>query len=129
MTDRSVPREVLAFGRYRIDPNEHLLSFEQHPVPLEPKVFDTLVALVEARGRLVSKEELLQQVWPDAFVDEGSLARNISTIRKAFGGGAETDRYIETIPKRGYRFVAPVVPSPTGQWSSAGMVRFLSRSP
>jgi DNA-binding winged helix-turn-helix (wHTH) protein/Tol biopolymer transport system component len=100
--------EILAFGPYRIDATQRLLLDEDHIVPLEPKVFDTLLALVRARGRLVTKEELLLQVWADTFVEEGSLTRNISTIRRVLGEGTGPTTYIETVPKRGYRFVAPI---------------------
>jgi Tol biopolymer transport system component/DNA-binding winged helix-turn-helix (wHTH) protein len=74
-------------------------------VPLTPKAFETLLALVERGGHIVEKEELLRLVWPDTFVEDASLAKNVSTLRKALGE-CETCRYIETIPKRGYRFVA-----------------------
>lgn len=77
-------------------------------IPLAPKVLETLLALVEHRGRILDKEVLLRQVWPDTFVEEVSLAKNISTLRKTLGEGVDGQRYIETIPKRGYRFVAPV---------------------
>jgi DNA-binding winged helix-turn-helix (wHTH) protein/Tol biopolymer transport system component len=97
-----------SFGPYRID-EDRVLYRGSDVVPLEPKVAGTLVALVASHGRLVSKEELLQLVWPGTFVEEGSLARNVSTLRKLFGADPEGGRYIETVPKRGYRFVAPVV--------------------
>jgi TolB-like protein/DNA-binding winged helix-turn-helix (wHTH) protein/Tfp pilus assembly protein PilF len=108
MTDSPPLCEVLAFGRFRLDRSQRLLWAGDQVQPLEPKVFETLLALVEARGRLVSKEELLARVWPDTFVEEGSLTRNVSTLRKVLGEGADAPRFIETIPKRGYRFVAEV---------------------
>ncbi len=108
MVEFNRPGKTLEFGRFRIDGTQRLLSSAGQLVPLEPKVFDTLLALVEAGGRLLSKEELLQRVWPGTFVEEGGLARNVSAIRKVLGEGADSLKYIETIPKRGYRFVAPV---------------------
>jgi TolB-like protein/DNA-binding winged helix-turn-helix (wHTH) protein/Tfp pilus assembly protein PilF len=108
MTDSPPLGAVLAFGRFRLDRSQRLLWAGDQVQPLEPKVFETLLALVEARGRLVSKEELLARVWPDTFVEEGSLTRNVSTLRKVLGEGADTPRFIETIPKRGYRFIAEV---------------------
>jgi DNA-binding winged helix-turn-helix (wHTH) protein/tetratricopeptide (TPR) repeat protein len=78
-------------------------------VPLAPKVFDTLLVLVEGGGRILEKENLLNKVWPDAFVEEGSLARNISTLRKALGESLHDQKYIVTVPKRGYRFAAKVI--------------------
>lgn len=96
------------FGPFRLDVSEHLLWRDGKPVTIAPSVFDTLVALVERHGRLVLKEELLKIVWPDSFVEEGNLTNNISILRKALGEGAGEHRYIETVPRRGYRFVAAV---------------------
>jgi len=94
------------FGQYRVDPAERRLLRGDAPVALTPKAFDTLLALVENAGHGMSKDELLRRVWPDTFVEEGSLTRNISSLRKILGD--EEGEFIETIPKRGYRFVAPV---------------------
>lgn len=99
---------LYVFGPFRLDPAEQILLREGEPVSLTPKAFETLVALVERGGRLVMKDELLREVWPDAFVEEGSLARNIHELRKTLGEVASENLYIETVPKRGYRFVAPV---------------------
>jgi TolB-like protein/DNA-binding winged helix-turn-helix (wHTH) protein len=96
------------FGQYRIDSVERLLLRGQETIPLTPKAVDTLLVLVSNSGRVVEKEELMKTVWPDTFVEEGALARNISAVRKALGDDLEDFHYIETIPKRGYRFVAPV---------------------
>ena len=96
------------FGPFRLDPEERLLSRDSQHVPLPPKVIETLLALVESRGHLVDKDALMKRVWPDAFVEEGNLNKNVFLLRKTLGqwdGGLE---YIETVPRRGYRFVAPV---------------------
>jgi len=77
-------------------------------VPLPPKAVDTLLALVANRGRILTKDQLMKLVWPDTFVEEGGLARNISQLRKVLNETAAGDPFIETIPKRGYRFTAPV---------------------
>src|SRR5262249_52442978 len=77
-------------------------------VPLTPKAFQTLLVLVESHGRVIGKEELLTRVWPDVFVEEATLAQNVFTLRKQLGDDRETALYIETVPKRGYRFVAEV---------------------
>ena len=98
------------FGKFRCEPAEHLLLREGKPVSLTPKCFDLLVALVESGGRLVTKEELLRRVWPDSFVEEANLTVNISGLRKILGETPEGDSYIETVPKKGYRFIAPVRP-------------------
>jgi DNA-binding winged helix-turn-helix (wHTH) protein len=99
---------VLEFGAYRIDREQRLLTKENNVIPLAPKVFDTLLVLAESGGRMLGKETLLKRIWPDAFVEEGSLARNISTLRKLLGEGPQDQKYIMTVPKRGYRFVAKV---------------------
>ena len=102
---------AVQFGSYRIDLGQKLLFSGADIVPLAPKAFETLLALVEEAGRVVEKEALLKRVWPDTFVEEGSLARNVSILRKVLGQNAEDQTFIETIPKRGYRFVAPVTRS------------------
>jgi DNA-binding winged helix-turn-helix (wHTH) protein len=79
-----------------------------HPVPLSPKAFDLLVVLTANPGRLLTKEQLMQAVWPDTTVEESNLAYHVFAIRKALGESADADRFIETVPKSGYRFVAPV---------------------
>jgi DNA-binding winged helix-turn-helix (wHTH) protein len=96
------------FGVFRFDPAERVLYRGAERVPLSPKVADTLFVLLTHHGRVVEKNELIQLVWPDTFVEEGGLARNISALRKALGDDAEGSGHIETIPKRGYRFVAPI---------------------
>ena len=101
-------KHLYKFGPFRLDPAERLLLRDGEPVPLEPKVFDTLVLLIRDRGRLLRKDELMSGIWPDAVVEEGSLTRNISTLRRALGDGENGLRYIETVPTRGYRFVASV---------------------
>src|SRR6266567_6695858 len=105
MTQRT--RHFYEFGRVRIDEGERVLLREGQPMPLAPKVFDTLLALVKDRGHVLEKERLMKELWPDTFVEESNLTYNISQLRKALGDGAG-DRYIETIPRRGYRFTAPV---------------------
>ncbi|HEV8486880.1 MAG TPA: winged helix-turn-helix domain-containing protein, partial [Blastocatellia bacterium] len=96
------------FGAFRLDASERRLLRDGEPVQLAPKVFDTLVALVENSGRLVDKDELMSRLWPDTFVEEATLARNISDLRKALGESSGGDKYIDTVPKSGYRFVAKV---------------------
>jgi len=96
------------FGSFRLVPEERLLLRDNHVVHLTPKVFDTLVALVQNRGRLLAKRELLGLVWPDSVVEENNLTQAICAIRKALGGSDHSPDYIETVPKQGYRFVASV---------------------
>src|SRR5215210_3474394 len=92
------------FGAFRLDVTERLLFHENSLVSLTPKAFDTLLALVQHKGHVLTTEELMAQVWPDSFVEGNNLAQNISTLRKVLGAGGA--KFIETIPKRGYRFVA-----------------------
>ncbi|HEV2884753.1 MAG TPA: alpha/beta fold hydrolase [Pyrinomonadaceae bacterium] len=94
------------FGAFRLDAVERVLFSEKGPVSLTPKAFDTLLALVQNSGRLLTTEELMTQVWPDSFVEGNNLAQNISTLRKVLGGSGA--KFIETVPKRGYRFTADV---------------------
>jgi DNA-binding winged helix-turn-helix (wHTH) protein/TolB-like protein/lipoprotein NlpI len=96
------------FGTFRLDPHERLLWRAGAMVWLTPKAFDTLLALVENSGHVLSKDELMNRVWPDSFVEEANLAQNVSTLRKALGENTDGSKYIETLPKRGYRFVVPV---------------------
>ncbi len=95
------------FGPYRLDAADGLLLREGQHVPLTPKAYETLRVLVESGGHVVEKEELIKKIWPDTFVEEVNLAKNISNLRKILGG-EESNQYIQTIPKRGYRFVASV---------------------
>src|SRR5437763_7809744 len=99
---------VYEFGPFRLDPSQELLVEGTRKVPLTPKAYQTLLVLVENRGRTLGKDELLQKVWPDAFVEEATLAQNIFTLRKHLRDDRDTALYIETVPKRGYRFVAEV---------------------
>jgi len=97
--------ELYEFGPFRLEPNEGKLLRSNEIVELTPKTFDTLVLLVRNSGHLLEKEELIRMLWPDTFVEEGSLSNNIFLLRKALG---EEPPYIETVPKRGYRFVGAV---------------------
>ncbi|HWS87768.1 MAG TPA: winged helix-turn-helix domain-containing protein [Pyrinomonadaceae bacterium] len=109
------------FGPFRVDAQRHLLLRGGEAIPLAPKVFETLLALVRGGGRLLKKGELMEAVWPDTFVEEGNLAQHIFTLRKALGEGKGEHRYIVTVPGEGYRFVAPVkVSEPPGVTSRAG---------
>src|ERR1700757_3573565 len=95
------------FGQYRLDTGARLLFRKEERMVLTPKAVDLLIALVTAEGKPVGKEELLKKVWPDTVVEEGSLTSHISLLRKALGEGHDEPQFIETIPKRGYRFVCP----------------------
>ena len=100
---------IYEFGPFRLETGEHRLLRDGKVVPLTPKVYEILQLLVLNSGHMLGKEELLKAVWPDSFVEEGNLTRNISTLRAVLGERAEASQYIETIPKLGYRFAANVV--------------------
>jgi DNA-binding winged helix-turn-helix (wHTH) protein len=102
------PHAAYQFGQFTLVPTERRLVCDGKVVPLTPKVFDTLVLLVKNPGRLIEKEELLRALWPHSVVEEVALAHNVSQLRKALGDLAEDPKFIETVPKRGYRFIAAV---------------------
>ena len=104
-------RRFYLFDGFRVDVSERILLKENREVPLTPKVFDTLLVLLENSSHMLTKKELMEQVWPDSFVEENNLAQNISILRKALGESKEGEHYIQTVPKRGYRFVADVTMS------------------
>src|SRR5262249_18380531 len=109
---------IYEFGPFRLDPVERRLSRDGHPITLRAKIFDTLCVLVEAHGHLVDKDELIHRVWPDAVVEEGNLAHNISALRKTLGEPATGQKYVETVPGKGYRFVAEVSESQRREFRS-----------
>lgn len=97
-------RRIYEFDSFRIDTRECQLSRDGQAIPLTAKVFEILLMLVENRGRTIRKDELMEKVWADSFVEEGNLSRNISTLRKVLGDDFHEPRFIKTVPKRGYRF-------------------------
>src|SRR5579862_1563312 len=101
--------QAFEFGDFVLIPKERLLLAAGKPVHLTAKAFDLLLALVRRSGHLVSKDELLREVWPDTFVEEVNLTVNISTLRKILDSARDGDGMIKTVPKCGYRFVTPVV--------------------
>src|SRR5262249_40353255 len=94
----------LAFGPFVLDITEKQLLRDHTPLPLTPKAFELLVILIENPRRLLEKKELMDRLWPDTFVEEANLSNNISLLRKVLGEGS----YIETVPRRGYRFLGEV---------------------
>jgi TolB-like protein/tetratricopeptide (TPR) repeat protein len=96
------------FGPFRVDTSERQLLRDGEVVPLRPKVFDILLMLVQNSGHILTKDEVMKHVWSNTVVEEGNISRSISTLRSALGEGQREHRYIETIPWRGYRFVANV---------------------
>lgn len=99
----------LEFGPFRVDTARQLLFCGEKPIPLAPKAYDTLLFLLQNPNRLVSREELIKAVWPDTFVEDGNLSVNIFQLRKALGETDEGSPFIETVPRKGYRFTVPVI--------------------
>jgi DNA-binding winged helix-turn-helix (wHTH) protein/TolB-like protein/tetratricopeptide (TPR) repeat protein len=102
------PKHFYEFGPFRLDAADRLLLRDKQVVPLTPKAFEMLRILVQSGGRLLSKEELMRSLWPDSFVEEANLSHNIYILREALGEKQNGHKYIETLPRRGYRFVAAV---------------------
>jgi DNA-binding winged helix-turn-helix (wHTH) protein/TolB-like protein/Tfp pilus assembly protein PilF len=96
------------YGPFRLEPIQHRLTRDGSPVSLAPKAFELLVFLIQNQGRLVTKDQIMRAVWPDSFVEDANLTVSISVLRKALGEKDGNLRYIETVPKRGYRFMASV---------------------
>ena len=110
MPENQVPAasSVHEFGPFRLESTERLLLRAGQPVSLTPKAFDLLVYLIDHAGRLVTKQALMNALWPDSFVEETNLTFTVSALRKALGDGQDGEQFIQTVPTRGYRFVAPV---------------------
>lgn len=100
--------KLYEFGAFRLDASERVLWRGGELLVLPPKVFDTLLVLVEKEGRVVSKSELMEAIWADAFVEESNMSQNIYTLRRTLGVDEQGRQFIETVPRRGYRFAAPV---------------------
>src|SRR2546427_9124316 len=96
------------FGSYRVDQSERLLLRGDEVVPLTPKAFEMLLVLLESSGHVLTKEDLMKRVWPDTIVEEANLSHNIYKLREALSESRDGEKYIETVPRRGYRFVAKV---------------------
>lgn len=105
-------KRLFEFDEFRVDPVKRRLMRGGDIVPLTPKAFSILLVLLEKRGEVVEKDELIQKVWPDTFVTEANLTQNISSLRKALGERASESRYVLTIPGRGYSFVGDVFEIP-----------------
>ena len=101
-------RRFYLFDGFRVDVNERLLFKDNRELSLTPKVFDTLLVLLENSSHVMTKKELMRLVWPDSFVEENNLAQNISILRKALRKSPNGEHYIQTVPKRGYRFIGDV---------------------
>src|SRR4051812_43568782 len=100
--------EIYRFACFRLNVPERTLECNGKPVSLSPKAWEVLRVLVAHQGHIVEKKILMDEVWPETFVEENNLAFNVSVVRKVLGENAAEPKFIETVPKRGYRFIAPV---------------------
>src|SRR5204862_4123216 len=106
---QATPAHLYEFGDFRLDTAKRLLRrLDGTTVPLTPRVFETLLYMVENHDAVLDKERLMEAVWPDSIVEENNLTQNISTLRRVFGETPGSHRFIVTVPGRGYRFVAAV---------------------
>ena len=127
--------ELYVFEEFRLDPVRRVLQRDGETIAVTPKAFETLLALIEGRHRVMDKDELMRRVWPDAIVEEVGLAKHISALRKALGERTGEHRFIVTVPGRGYRFVAgvTVIPSATApeaspdEWPVAPVIESAAR--
>lgn len=101
-------RNGFEFGELFLDTNERVLLENGKPVSITPKTFQMLLVLVENHGRIVEKDELMKTVWAGSFVEEGNLTYTMRLLRKALADDPQNPRFIETVPRRGYRFIADV---------------------
>jgi len=106
---RTVNAKIYEFKGFRLEVAQRRLLYEGQPVSLKPKVFDLLLYLVEMRGQLVVKEELMKEIWPDTIVEENNLTVSMSNLRKTLGDNPGNPQFIETVPRRGYRFLSEVI--------------------
>src|SRR5690348_2768177 len=113
--------EVYEFGPFRTDALRKTLTRNGQPVPLPPKAFDVLCALLQKAGKTVIKDELMKLVWPDTFVEEGNLAQMVSVLRKALGESEGAQSLIVTVPRQGYRFVGDLTGIANGPGPSGAM--------
>src|SRR5262245_2016128 len=104
----STEANVYAFDRFRLDAAHLMLYENERPVALAPKVVETLVALIERRGEVVGKNELMSRLWGDAFVEESNLTQNIYRLRKVLGKGEDGQYLVESFKRRGYRFTGKI---------------------
>src|SRR5215469_13623641 len=102
------PQVLYEFSGFRLDPSQRVLMRQGELVTLTPKGFEALLFFVRNRGRLLEKDELMKSLWPESFVEEGNLSQHIFVLRKVLGDDQNGHTFIQTIPRRGYKFVAPV---------------------
>src|SRR5262245_8984386 len=113
------PGCIYEFGEFRLHPEERVLEHHGQAIPLTPKLFDTLLMLVQNSGRLLEKEQFMNMIWPGSYVEEGNLSQNVFLLRRILGDDQNGHSFIQTIPRRGYKFVAAVKEVAAGGASTA----------
>src|SRR5215468_3899766 len=108
VSESQKPKELYEFGPFRVDPEKEVLQRDGNLIPLQPKTFQVLLVLVRHNQEVVTKDDLMKTVWPDTFVEEANLSRNIFMLRKALGESLQDHQYILTVPGRGYRLAENV---------------------
>lgn len=106
---KGVNTKVYEFSGFRLEEAQHRLLYRGEPVPLKPKILDLLLFLIKSRGRLIGKDDLLREVWRDTIVEENNITVSMSILRKILGENRDKPQFIETVPRRGYRFIADVI--------------------
>src|SRR5215208_4722376 len=112
---RDTHPKIYEFNGFRLEEGQSRLLYQDQPVSLKPKILDLLIFLVKKRGQLVAKDELMKEIWPDAIVEENNITVSMSILRKTLGEARGDRQFIETVPRRGYRFVAEVTELSTEQ--------------
>src|SRR5215212_3944597 len=105
---RDIESKVYEFDGFRLEVAQRRLLYEGQPVPLKPKILDLLLYLVQRHGQLVVKDDLMSEIWPDAVVEENNITVSMSILRKTLSVNGLDRKFIETVPRRGYRFVAEI---------------------
>ena len=112
LMQKDIDSKIYEFSGFRLEKAQRRLLYRGQPIQLKPKILDLLLFLVETRGQLIEKEDLLREIWHDAVVEENNITVSISHLRKILGEDRLNPKFIETVPRRGYRFVAEVVELP-----------------
>src|SRR5689334_25108602 len=103
---RDIESKVYEFDGFRLEVAQRRLLFDGQPVPLKPKILDLLLFLIQRQGQLIVKDDLMREIWPDTVVEENNITVSMSILRKMLGENRSDRKFIETVPRRGYRFVA-----------------------
>src|SRR5215469_13422025 len=129
MLSRRKTQVIYEFSDFRLDPDQRTLMRNGEPVTLAPKPFDTLLFMLQNRGRTLEKNEFMKALWPESFVEEGNLSQNIFVVRRVLGDGQNGRFFIKTIPRRGYQFIASVrqVDIPNAAMQSSLQAEYWSR--